>query len=107
MADHDFNFDEFLSESDQESTGTTKDTRNTRTTNNTSNTSDTTKSRSLHPFSVRLNEEYVEKIKAMAWWKRISQRTFIEQAVESITDQMEAGELDAIIEKYQKQKANE
>jgi len=95
MADSDFEFDEFFEQINGEGdTFTTTDTRNPSNTRTTSNT--------LHPFSVRLDQEYIEVIKALAWWKRISQREFIEQTVNQYLDGIESEELKDILNQYHK-----
>ena len=92
MADSDFEFDEFFDQMNgEEDTSTTTDTSNTRTTTNT-----------LHPFSVRLDQEYIEVIKALSWWKRISQRELIEQAVGQYLDDIDSKELKNILNQYHK-----
>jgi hypothetical protein len=90
MADSDFEFDEFFDQMNSESgTSTTTDTRNTPNTSNT-----------LYPFSVRLGKEYVKVIKALAWWKRISQRKFIENCLDYALEEMDKERLTTILNKY-------
>lgn len=97
MADSDFEFDEFFDQMNgEEDTSTTTDTRNTSNTRTTNNTS--------QPFSLRLDQEYVKVIKALAWWKRISQREFIENRITEYLKEMKAEELSEILKQYQNSK---
>ncbi|SMO38826.1 ribbon-helix-helix domain-containing protein [Fodinibius sediminis] len=102
MADDEFNIEELISGPD----GSGEDTAgsNTCNTNNTGATS-TTKNASttLHPFSVRLDQEYVETIKALAWWKRISQREFIEHCISYALEEMNEERLTEITNRYHEQ----
>lgn len=108
MADQDFNFDEFLSEpkkqEGQKKSGASNTTSNTRTTNKTLDTIHSDDTEMLHPFSARLNKDYIEKIKAIAWWKRVSQRAFIELAVDLALKEMEDDKVSEIISSYRKNK---
>lgn len=92
MADSDFNFDELLSDVGEDS-GDQSTTSNTCTTNNTGNTL---------PFSARLGSKYVEAIRAVAWWKRISQRELIEELLNLYLNDMDSEELEDIIQRYHK-----
>lgn len=56
--------------------------------------------RTQHPFSIRLDPEHVELIKALAWWRRISQRKLIEQALDRILEEVDEQELRQIIRNY-------
>lgn len=95
MADSDFEFDEFFDQMNaEEDTSTTTDTRNTSNTRTTNNTP--------QPFSMRLDQEYIEVIKALAWWKRISQREFIEDTINRYLKGMGSDELAEILSKYRK-----
>lgn len=104
MADKDFDFEEFLTrpkkhgfrQNKQRTTRNTSDTPTTRTTSNTD-------SSSLHPFSVRLDETYIETIKAVAWWKRMTQRELIEQAVDKLLSDLDSGQLDNIRSSFKQQ----
>jgi hypothetical protein len=90
MADDEFNIEELISGPEESHEDVAEsNTRNTRNANNTST--------SPHPFSVRLDQEYVTLIKAVAWWKRMSQREFMEQAVETWLETNEE-DLPAIID---------
>jgi len=102
MADSDFEsgFDEIYGDVKENLSGPKGTTGNTSTTEHTNNTSNT--GRTQHPFSVRLAEEYVTLIKAMAWWKRISQREFLEQAIEAWLNGCEE-DLPAIMKQYENQ----
>jgi len=96
MADSDFEFDEFFDQMNGEvDTSTTSDTRNTSNTRTTNST--------RHPFSVRLDQEYVEVIKALAWWKRISQREFIENCITYALKEMDEERLTLILNRYRKE----
>src|SRR5690625_7609586 len=83
MANKDFNFEEFLTEPKNRLArqGKQHTTRNTRTTSNTNRST-------LHPFSVRLDKPYIDKIKAIAWYRKISQREVIEQAIDVLMNDM-------------------
>lgn len=99
MADDEFNIDELIS--GPEDSGQDVPRPNTRTTRNTDNTSTTeTTNSSLYPFSVRLGQEYVDIIKALAWWKRISQREFIENCIDYALEDMNEDRLAEIISRY-------
>ncbi|SHE87698.1 hypothetical protein SAMN05443144_1043 [Fodinibius roseus] len=99
MADDEFNIDELIS--GPEESGRDVPQSNTRNTSNTDHTSTTeTTDSPLHPFSVRLGQQHVDVIKALAWWKRISQREFIEQAVDQYLDDINSEELKDIITQY-------
>ncbi|MCW9708814.1 hypothetical protein [Fodinibius salsisoli] len=102
MADDEFNIEELIS--GQHGSGNDVPQSNTRTTSNTSNTDATSTTANTdstpHPFSVRLNQEYVEIIKALAWWKRISQRAFIEQCITYALEEMNDERLTEIIDRY-------
>lgn len=102
MADVDFEsgFNEIYGDVRENLLGPEGTTGNTPATENTNNTSHT--GRRQHPFSVRLAEEYVTLIKAMAWWKRISQREFLEQAIEAWLNGCEE-DFPAIMEQYENQ----
>lgn len=76
----------------EENTGSTV---NKGKTGNTSSTG-----RMQYPFSVRLDQEYVDIIKGLAWWKRISQREFIEEAVSQYLDNIDSEELKDILNQY-------
>lgn len=98
MANKDFNFDEFL---------TTPKNRLARmgkqsTTSNTSNTTTTrsTNTTTPHPFSVRLGKTYIDKIKAIAWYKQISQREVIELALDSLMDELNPKEMEKAISTF-------
>ena len=96
MADKDFDFDNLLSGS------TSSDTRTTSTTSNT----DASTKVALHPFSVRLDARYVEIVKALAWYKRISQREFMEQAIDSQLAQIDTKMLNEALKKYQDEQSS-
>ena len=102
MADDEFNIDELISGSDE--TGEDVPRSKTRNTNNTSDTSTTgSTDSSQHPFSVRLDEEYVELVKALAWWKRISQREFLENCITYALKEMDEERLTLILNRYRKE----
>ncbi|SMO56907.1 hypothetical protein [Fodinibius sediminis] len=94
MADDEFNIDELISSDDVAGS-------NTRKTNNTSTTDNSDSS--LHPFSVRLDQEYVDIIKALAWWKRISQREFIENCINYSLEKMDEDHLETILNRFNKE----
>lgn len=96
MADKDFDFDNLLSGSN---------TSNTGTTSTTSNTDVETKTAS-YPFSVRLDARYVEVIKALAWYKRISQREFLEQAIDSQLAEIDSQELNEALNKFRNEQSS-
>ena len=95
MANKDFNFEEFLTEPKNRLTrqGKQHTTRNTRTTSNTNRST-------LHPFSVRLDKPYIDKIKAIAWYRKISQREVIEQAVDVLMNDMNPKEMEKAISEF-------
>lgn len=107
MADSDFEFDEILGEAKEtlrgpegttgntDATSTTGAAGTTRTTGTTSHTG-----RTQHPFSVRLDQEHVELIQALAWWKRISQRAFIEQLLDDYVQGSNSKDMQDIIKQY-------
>lgn len=96
MADDEFNIDELISSRDESGPDVSRpDTRNTNNTSTTGNTDSR-----LHPFSVRLDQEYVEIIKALAWWKRISQREFIENCITYALEEMDEERLEAILTRF-------
>src|SRR5690625_8022179 len=86
MANKDFNFEEFLTEPKNRLArqGKQHTTRNTRTTSNTNRST-------LHPFSVRLDKPYIDKIKAIAWYRKISQREVIELAIDVRSEERRVG----------------
>jgi len=92
MANKDFDFEEFLTRPKNKPVSQSKQ----RTTGTTSNTS----SLSLHPFSVRLDKPYIDKIKAIAWYKQISQREVIELAVDTLMGEMEPKEMEKAVSKF-------
>ena len=101
MADDEFNINELISGADELVEDEMQS--NTRNSNNTSNTSTTDNiDTSLHPFSVRLGQEYVDMIKALAWWKRISQREFIENIFKEYLKTTDTEKLSKILNKYRK-----
>lgn len=66
-----------------------------------SNPSKPSKSRRRrNPFSVRLEEKYIEIIKALAWWNRVTHREFVENRIKEHLKEMEAEELSEILNKY-------
>lgn len=95
MANKDFNFEEFLTEPKNRLArqGKQHTTRNTRTTSNTNRST-------LHPFSVRLDKPYIDKIKAIAWYRKISQREVIEQAVDVLMNDMNPKEMEKTISEF-------
>jgi len=95
MANKDFNFEEFLTEPKNRLTrqGKQHTTRNTHTTSNTNRST-------LHPFSVRLDKPYIDKIKAIAWYRKISQREVIEQAVDVLMNDMNPKEMEKTISEF-------
>jgi hypothetical protein len=96
MADDEFNIEELISGHEESAPDVPQsNTRNTSNTNNTCNTDS-----SLHPFSVRLDQQYVDIIKALAWWKRISQREFIENCITYVLEDMDDDRLAEIISRY-------
>jgi|GEM_PF-3262444 len=98
MADSDTEYDEFFTDmKGEEYQFQTVDSN----TSNTSNSSNTSQRGNLYPFSVRLNPQYLEIIKAVAWWERISQRELIEKALRQyLGDNIDSEELDNILTKY-------
>ena len=92
MAEKDYDFEKFLSQDKSD---------NANTKQATCTTSNTTQ-----PFSARLGSEYVEIIKAMAWWKRITQREFIEQVIDHGISKMDKERLNKIIEEYQDEQSS-
>src|SRR5690625_4787692 len=95
MANKDFNFEEFLTEPKNRLArqGKQHTTRNTRTTSNTNRST-------LHPFSVRLDKPYIDKIKAIAWYRKISQREVIEQAIDVLMNDMNPKEMEKTISEF-------
>ena len=87
MAEKDYDFEKYLSQDKSDNTS------NTQTTCTTSNTT--------QPFSARLGSKYVEIVKAVAWWQRITQREFIEQMIDHGISKIEKMKLEKIIEEYQ------
>ena len=112
MADSDFEagFEEIYGEVKENLSGrgatgntnaasTTDATGTTRTTDTTSHLGSA--GRTQHPFSVRLDPKYTERIKALAWWWRTSQRNLIEQAIDQLLEQKITGEqLQEILHSY-------
>lgn len=113
MADKDFDFDNFLTTKKDKQTGvalsntskaqTTRDTENTRNTRTTTTTNNTRQADQLHPFSIRLDEHYVETIKAFAWWERVSQRKWIENCIESLLAEYGQDKIDQIRLKFREE----
>lgn len=95
MANKDFDFEELLSGAKNKITEQGKQ----RTTRNSRNTSNTNRS-TLHPFSVRLDKPYIDKIKAIAWYKQISHREVIEQAVDLLMNDMNPKEMEKSISEF-------
>ena len=101
MAEKDYDFERFLSQDKSDNASNTQTTCTTSNTPNTDATSTTANADStLHPFSVRLGQKYVEIIKALAWWKRISQRAFLEHCISYALEEMGRERLTEIIDGY-------
>ncbi|WP_205720029.1 ribbon-helix-helix domain-containing protein [Fodinibius halophilus] len=100
MADADYDFEHHLKEAKDNFNNSKGSTDTTESTGNKDTTGGT-----QYPFSVRLDEEYVELIKALAWWKRISQREFIEITINEHLKRMESEKLTDILNKYKQQKS--
>jgi hypothetical protein len=98
MADNEFSFDEMLSGSEESEDVPRSNTRNTNNTSDSSTTDNTDSS--LHPFSVRLDQEYVDIIKALAWWKRISQREFLENCLNHVLEKMDKDHIEMVLKRY-------
>src|SRR5690625_2665264 len=95
MANKGFNVEEFLTEPKNRLTrqGKQHTTRNTHTTANTDRSA-------LHPVSVRVDKPYIDKIKAIAWYRKISQREVIEQAVDVLMNDMNPKEMEKTISEF-------
>lgn len=109
MADKDFDFENFLTKKsdkrgvDFSNTKNKLTTHDTEDTNNTRTTSNTRQADQLHPFSIRLDEHYVETIKAFAWWERVSQRKWIEKCIESLLTEYDQDKIDHIRSMYREE----
>jgi hypothetical protein len=53
-------------------------------------------------FSVRLDQQIVHKVRAIAYWQRISQRELIEQALKKHFEDLGKQEIERAINEYEK-----
>lgn len=97
MAEKDYDFENYLSQGK----GKAKKDNTTSNTQATCTTSNTTQ-----PFSARLGSKYVEIVKAVAWWQRITQREFIEQMIDQGISEIDKKKLNKIIEDYQDEQSS-
>ena len=54
----------------------------------------------LITFSVRMPTEYIDAIKAIAWWERCTQRAFLEQSVDRYRKSQGLAHMDKILREF-------
>ncbi|MGM0587124.1 MAG: ribbon-helix-helix protein, CopG family [Bacteroidota bacterium] len=53
-------------------------------------------------FSIRLDEYYAERLRALAYWRRVSQREIVEQALDAFFADVEERKLHTAVEKFRR-----
>jgi hypothetical protein len=58
-------------------------------------------------LTTRFDPELLEQLRAIAWWKRTSQREILEAGLQKIVDDMDPDELAEALEKYRESEKND